>query len=152
VGFADVIIIPSIFVGIPWILVLAFKASQSHQRFMKVLQLKADMNSRLLDRAATDPAALELLKSEAHQQIFNVSIDEPPAPYVRVLTAMQMAFMLVSGGAACLWFAPKVAPHDGQKVFTFLGGLGVALGIGALMSAVAALVAVRLWRSLKTPA
>ena len=37
---------------------------------------------------------------------------------------------------------------DGREAFLFLGTLGVALGVGALLSAVAAFAVARLWNNL----
>jgi len=147
--------IPIIFLGIPWILGWIYKSSLSHQRYLKVLQLKADMNSRLLDRAGSDPALLEYLKSDAQQQMFDVKLSEAEAsvPYMRALTAAQASFLLLAGGAACAWFAGHAQLNgDSQSVFTFLGALGIALGVGALLSAGAALVAARLWHTLNKAA
>jgi hypothetical protein len=144
-----------LFIGIPWILGWIHKTQLSHQRYMKVLQLKADMNSRLLDKAGSDPALLEYLKSDAQQQLFDVKLSEAtaPAPYMRALTAAQVSFLLLSAGVACAWFASHgQLTSGGQAGFTFFGALGIALGIGSLLSAVAAFIAARLWHSLNKPA
>jgi hypothetical protein len=144
-----------IFIGLPWILGWIHKTQLSHQRYMKVLQLKADMNSRLLDRAGSDPGLLEFLKSDAQQQMFDVKLSEAstPAPYMRALTAAQVSFLLLSAGAACAWFASKgQLSGAGQGAFTFFGALGIALGIGSLLSAAAAFIAARLWHTLNKSA
>jgi hypothetical protein len=146
-------VIPVIFVGIPWVLGWIFKVNLSHQRHMKALQLRAEMNSRLLDRIGTDPAVLELLKSDAQSKAFDVQLSEPAStPYMRALTAVQASFLLLAAGAACAWFSGRGIPGDGQRVFMFVGALGIALGIGSLLSAAAAFFAARLWRTLNTPA
>src|SRR5262245_43849949 len=115
---------------------------------MKILQLKADMNARLLDRSGSDPVALELLKSDVQQHVFNVTVDERPSPYGRMLGALQVALMLISGGAALMWLAGKTVQPDETFFLQFLGALGLALGAGALCSAIAALVVGRMWKSL----
>src|SRR6476660_184917 len=95
-----------IFLGIPYILGWIFKAHQSHVRFMKVLQLKSEMNQRLLERASSDPAIFELLKREAQHQLFDVRIPEmqAPAPYMKMVSALQASFLLLGAGSACLWY------------------------------------------------
>jgi hypothetical protein len=146
---------PVIFLGIPWILGWIFKANLSHQRYMKVLQLKAELNSRLLDRAASDPGLLEYLKGDAQQQMFDVKVPETaaPAPYMRALTAAQASFLLLSAGTACAWFSSHGDLHaEAPSVFLFFGTLGIALGIGSLLSAAAAFIAARLWHTLNKPA
>ena len=141
------------FVCVPLALGSIYKASLNHQRYLKVLQLKAEMNTRLLDRAGSDPAILELLKSDAQQQLFDIPQTETPAPYMRMLTALQAAFMLLCGGAGALWFGSILVVNDnGRQPFMFFGAMGVALGIGALLSAAAALVVARMWRTLRAGA
>ena len=79
------IVMMVIFVGIPWCLGWIYRTNLSHKRFMKILQLKAEMNSRLLDRVGTDPAVVEFLKSDAQQHLFDVKLTDlgprvpPPA-------------------------------------------------------------------------
>jgi len=119
------------------------------------LQLKAEMNQRLLERAGSDPAVFELLKSEAQHQMFDVRIAEPPppAPYMRMVTTLQASFLLLAGGAACLWFGAQVSPDFGEaRGFKFFGALGLALGIASLLSAGATFVVARMWNTLNKPA
>ena len=147
--------VPLLLLGIFWILGWIFKSNLSHQRYMKVLQLKADMNSRLLDKAGSDPALLEYLKSDAQQQMFDVKLSEAaaPAPYMRALTAAQVSFLLLSAGTACAWFSSHGDLHGGgPSAFLFFGTLGIALGIGSLLSAAAAFMAARLWHKLNRSA
>src|SRR5262245_12308622 len=101
-----------IFLGVPYILGWIFKTNLQHQRYMKLLQLKSDMNARLLDRAGAEPSMLELLKSGAQQHLFEVPAIEPqaPAPYMRMLSALQASFLLLAGGAACLWYGQQLPP------------------------------------------
>jgi hypothetical protein len=140
-----------IFVGIPWVLGWIYRTHLSHKRFMKVLQLKAEMNSRLLDRVGTDPAVVEFLKSDAQSHLFDVKTADigvrTPPPYMRMLTAVQVSFMLLSAGLGLLYIREYML-GDGREAFLFLGTLGVALGVGALLSALAAFTVARLWNDL----
>jgi hypothetical protein len=145
------ILMLSIFVGVPWLLVSAFKAQLSHQRFMKVLQLKSEMNARLLDRAGSDPALLELLKGEAQQQLFDVKLPGPalPAPYARVVGSIQAACLLLAGGVSLVVMRHSLRYSGEQAMTLFLGTLAIGLGIGALVSAAAMVVVARLWQPAK---
>jgi len=147
----EAIVMMFIFVGIPWVVGWIYRTHLSHKRFMKVLQLKAEMNSRLLDRVGTDPAVVEFLKSDAQQQMFDVKVTDlgprVPPPYMRMLTAVQISFMLLSAGAGLLYIR-EFMEGDAKEAFLFLGTLGVALGIGALLSAGAAFVVARMWNNL----
>jgi hypothetical protein len=135
----------AVFIGIPWIIAWAYRGNLNHKRFMKVIELKAEMNSRLLDRVGTDPAAMQFLKSDAQQQMFDVTLSEPaprmPAAYSRMLTAMQIGLMLLSGGLGCLYIRTFLDRTGDQEGFLLLGTLATALGIGSILSAAVAFLA-----------
>jgi hypothetical protein len=138
-----------VFVGIPTVLGWIFRAYLQHVQFMKVLQLKAETNARMLDKFGSDAAFIDYLKSDAQQRMFEVKLPEPkmPAPYLRMLTAIQVSFLLLSAGGACLFIRQYM--YEGDKDgFLFLGTLGVALGLGSLLSAAAAFVVARMWSQL----
>jgi hypothetical protein len=142
------IVIGCIFIGIPAVLGSIYRANLAHQRFMKVLQLKAEFNARMLDRVGSDPAMVEFLKAEVQNQMFDVRLSEPagglvPPQYSRMLTALQLSFMLFSLGVAFLWLRGYMHSGDAEAFLTF-GALGVALGFGAMLSAAAALFVGRL--------
>ena len=145
-------------IGIPWVLGSIVRTFLSHQRFMKVLQVKTEMNYRLMDKLGGDPAMLEFLKSEVQQQMFDVKITEPapgpPVPYGRVLTAIQASLMLLAAGGGFLYMhhhLPTEYYERGMRgmreAFLLFGTLGIALGIGALLSAFAAIVVAKVWRN-----
>ena len=144
--------IASVFLGIPYILGSLYRANLAHQRFMKVLQLKADMNARLLERLGAEPTVLEFLKSEVQQQMFDVRIAEPaprvPAAYSRLLTSVQVAFVLLSAGASFLYIR-HFMPEHAQREFLVFGALGVGVGVGCLLSAAAAFVVAAMAKNLE---
>jgi hypothetical protein len=139
-----------IFVGIPMVLASIYRTHLQHVQLMKTLQLKAEANARMLDRFGSDAAFLEFLKSDAQQHMFDVKLPDPkvPAPYMRMLTAIQISFLLLAAGLACLYVRGFMFERD-QQAFLFLGTMGVALGIGSLLSAVAAFVVARMWGTLQ---
>lgn len=142
------IMLVSVFVGIPWVLGWIYRSYLNHKQFMKVVQLKADMNARLLDRLGADPQAMEFLKSDAQRQMFEIKAPEPRIPsfYNRMLTSVQLAAVLTTAGVACLWIRRYMDGPD-ETGFLFMGTLAVALGIGALLSAGAAFAVARLWQN-----
>lgn len=137
-----------IFVGVPLVLVSAYRASLSHQRYMKVLQLKSELNARLLDRVGTDPGVIDLLKSEAQHQMFDVKMTEAemPMPYSRMLTSIQISCLLLSAGIGAFVLRSMVLDVNDQQGFAFFGTFSIALGVGALLSAGAAFVIGRMLR------
>lgn len=145
----EVFVVLGLFVGIPLVLASVYRTHLRHVQYMKTLQLKAEANARMLDRFGSDATFLEFLKSDAQQHMFDVRVPDPPvpAPYMRMLTALQISFLLLSAGAACLYIRGFMFEGD-REAFLFLGSMGVALGLGSLLSAAAALVVARLWGQL----
>lgn len=144
-------IVGMIFLGIPAIIGWIAKNYFAHQRFMKIIQLKAEMNARLLDRLGTDPGVLDVLKSDVQQKAFEVSLPElesrMPAFQSRVLTAAQAGLVLASLGAGLLFIRPNFTAGDAPEVLLVFGTIGVSLGIGAILASAAALVASKVWQN-----
>jgi hypothetical protein len=136
--------------GIPAILSWMYRTHLAHQRYMKVLQLKAEMNARLLDKIGNEPGVLDVLKGDGQQKMFEVNLPEPgrvPATYSRMLTAAQIGIVLLSAGFGFLYirqFMNHTGDQEGMLVF---GTMGVSVGVGALLSAIAAFVAAKAWQN-----
>lgn len=145
----EAIAVTLIFVGIPTVLAWIIRTYLSHVQFMKILQLKAENNARMLDKFGSDAAFLDYLKSDAQQKMFEVRAPEPrmPAPYMRMLTTIQIALILMSAGGACLFIRQYMFEGD-KDAFLFLGSLAVALGLGSFLSAAAAFIVARMWGQL----
>lgn len=149
----EAFVIGMVFLGIPSILAWVAKNYYAHQRFMKILQLKAEMNARLLDRVGTDPGVLDVLKSDVQQKAFEVSLPElesrMPAFQARVLTAAQAGLVLGSVGAGLLFIRPQFigTGGDAHEVLLVFGAIGVSLGIGAVLASIAAFAASKIWQN-----
>jgi hypothetical protein len=153
-----------LFLGLPWLVAWIVKNHWAHQRYLKALELKAEANNRLLDRMGSDPAIVELLRSDAQRGLFDVPFQAPSAsrslPYTRMLTALQIGLILLSAGVAFMWASGTLpAPGNADPAhvhemnrsangFLVFGALGIALGIGSLLSAVAAFFVGRWWKQL----
>lgn len=147
-----------VFVGIPWVLGWIVRTVLSHVRYMRLLHLKAEANARLLDKFGANADLAEYMKTDAYRELFDVKLTEPsarmPVPYGRMLTSVQLAAFLLAAGIACLFVKQYVPVYPGrgpgdQIGWLFFGTMGVALGIGALVSAGAAFVAARLWQAMR---
>lgn len=144
--------VASVFIGIPWVLGSVYRTHLAHQRYMRLLQLKADMSARMLDRLGAEPNVLEFLKSEAPQQMFDVKLAEltprVPTPYARMLTAIQIGIVMLCGGGAFLYIRQYMPLHSQEELLVF-GTLGVAVGVGAILSAAAALMMARMFQTIE---
>ena len=120
----EAIAVTLIFVGIPWVLGWIFRTYLNHVQFMKVLQLRAENNARLLDRFGSDAAFLDYLKSDAQQKMFEVRTPEPRmlAPYLRYAipelhdAGNTISFTPTSGQCVMFpgWQYHAVAPYIGK--------------------------------------
>lgn len=143
----DALPILFIFVGIPLALGWIAKIFLQHQRFMKVLQLKAETNARMLDRFGNDQAFLDFLKSDGQQKMFDIRLPGPvvPPPYLRMLTAIQVGLVFFAIGIASMVEHSYLTNQHDQEASLFFGVLGIALGVGGLLSAVAAYFVGQRW-------
>lgn len=150
----DGLFLTMIFVGIPWVLGWIGKTHWAHQRQMRALELRAEAQNRLVDRFGTDPNFLEFMKASGSVTLPDVPVVDNgrSQTYMRMLTAVQLGFILIGAGTAFLATRTYLVSHDigmrDDSVFVLFGALGVALGIGSILSAVAAFVVGRQWKSL----
>jgi hypothetical protein len=150
------IAIMTVVLGIPLILVGILRTFLSHQRFMKVLNLKAEMNTKLLDRLGTDPSVPDILKSDLQRDAFRVELPDlgasrMPAPYSRMLTAAQVGLVLATAGGGFLYVRQFIAGSGDQEAALMFGTLLLTLGIGSLLAAVAAFVFAKVWGTGQSP-
>jgi membrane-bound ClpP family serine protease len=147
----EAFVVGMVFLGIPAILGWIIKNNYAHQRFMKVLQLKSEMNARLLDRLGTDPGVLDVLKSDVQQKMFEITLPEAapkmPAAHARMLTSAQVGLVLLSLGGGFLYIRQFVESRNDSEFVLVLGTIAIALGLGAVLSAGAAFLATRLWQN-----
>jgi hypothetical protein len=126
-----------------------YRTNLAHQRYMKVLQLKAEMNARLLDKIGNEPGVLDVLKGDGQAKMFDVTLPEAgrvPAAYTRMLTAAQIGIVLLSAGLGFLYIRQFMVGNGDQEAMLVFGTMGVSLGVGALLSSAAAFVAAKAWQ------
>ena len=153
---SDVIPMLVVLVGIPMVLAGIVKTYLSHQRFMKIVNLKAEMNKRLLDKLGTEPSVPAILQSDAQRDVFRVDLPDlaqsrMPAPYTRMLTAAQVGLVLATAGGGVLYVRQFIEDRGDQEGALIFGTLLLTLGIGSLLAAVAAFVFAKVWGSGQSP-
>ena len=104
-------------------------------RRLKGARVQAEVHSKLIDKVGSSPEFLTFLDSESGKQLVaSIGIEQPSRnPYNRILASVQAGVILVCVSIALLIIGVNVA--DVAEGFKILGALGLALGIGFLISA-----------------
>ncbi len=104
-------------------------------RRLKVARVQAEVHSKLIDKVGSSQEFLTFIDSEAGKKLVaSIGIEQPSRnPYNRILASVQAGVILVCVSIALLVIGVNVA--DVAEGFKILGTLGLALGIGFLISA-----------------
>jgi len=104
-------------------------------RRLKVARTQAEVHSKLIEKVGSSQEFLTFLDSESGRQLVaSIGIEQPSRnPYNRILTSVQAGVILVCVSIAFLVIGINF--FDVAEGFKILGGLGLALGIGFLISA-----------------
>ena len=127
-----IIAILTIFPGIVTVFWLVF----STFRRMKVARIQAEVHSKLIEKLGSSQDFLTFLETESGKKLVaSIGIEQPNRnPYNRILASVQAGAILVCVGIAFLLIGVNFS--DVAEGFKILGGLGLALGIGFLISSV----------------
>lgn len=124
--------IPSMFSWFAWVLFSTF-------RRWKIAKLQADVQSRLLEKVGTGQDLLAYAQTDAGRQLLeSLKVERvlTPAPYSKIIGALQAGIVLFFFGIAMLWLRSHVSVPNVDG-FTIFGALGIAVGVGFGLSAVA---------------
>lgn len=128
---AGIFAILTIFPGI----VIVFWVVFSTFRRMKVARIQAEVHSKLIDKFASSQDFLTFLDSDSGKKLVaSIGIEQPNRnPYNRILASIQAGVILVCVSIAFLILGANFP--DISEGFKVVGSLGLALGIGFLISA-----------------
>ncbi|MEM7051520.1 MAG: hypothetical protein AAF604_17770 [Acidobacteriota bacterium] len=96
---------------------------------------RAELQNRLLDKFDTAENLQVFLQSDSGAKFLESATLEKGNPFGRILGSVQAGLILLVGGAA--FYAQRNVVEGAYEGFSFIGTLGMALGIGFLLSAVA---------------
>jgi hypothetical protein len=104
-------------------------------RRLKVARVQAEVHSKLIEKIGSGQDFLTFLDTESGKRLVaSIGIEQPSRnPYNRILASVQAGVILVSVSIALLFIGVNFA--DVAEGFKILGLLGIALGIGFLISA-----------------
>jgi hypothetical protein len=104
-------------------------------RRLKVARVQAEVHSKLIDKVGSSQEFLTFLETDSGKKLVaSIGIEQPSRnPYNRILASVQAGVILVCVSIALLIIGVNVA--DVREGFGILGAMGLALGIGFLISA-----------------
>lgn len=131
-------------VGFVWIVGWVIKVMSNNRKTLRLAAMQSELQSKLLDKFGSAPELLEYLQSDAWREFVElVPAEAPPNPYAKILWSVQAGIVLLMSGLACMFLRNELS--EGFEAFTFLGALGVAFGVGFLLSAAVAFVLSKKW-------
>jgi hypothetical protein len=136
---AQVVILPGMFILIAYLV----KLVSNNRRRRNQVQLQFDLQNKLLDKFGTSQELMEYLGTDAGQRFVSFAPPEPDSPYARIMSSIQWGIVLLTAGSAFMFLRNQIP--DGFEAFTMIGALGIALGIGFLISAAVAFFLSKSW-------
>lgn len=112
-------------------------------RYSRLVKAQADIQSRLLDKIGGSDEMIRYLESGAGRQLLEAPPAEQARPYGRILGSLQAGVILALAGAGFLFLRAQF-PEEGDG-FVVLGTLGLALGLGFVISGALAFFLSRSW-------
>lgn len=128
------------FLVVGWII----KVISNNRKASRMATMQADLQSKLLDKFGSTPELLDYLQSDAGKNFAElVPAERGPNPYDKILWSVQAGIVLLMAGLACMFLRGQIS--EGFEGFTVLGALGIALGVGFLLSAAIAFLLSKKW-------
>jgi hypothetical protein len=122
----------------------------ANRRLTNAARIQAELQTRLLDKLGTSQELLAYLESPAGQRLAQAVTLERGNPYRRILGSVQRGLILTVVGGALLALRGQLGAEDVHGL-TFVGAIGMSLGIGFLASAYMAYRLSKAWGLLGTP-
>jgi hypothetical protein len=160
-GFSDTrsqaaISIENVFVGLEFLLGFAFgfgalawliRSALDYQRWRHAVKVQTEAHTKIVDRLSANEDLLAYIQSPAGQRYLNASAFAPgtfdrvagpvTAPVNRILWSVQAGVVLAVAGAG-LWIAKNGIIDEAAQALRVVAVLVMALGIGFVLSALAA--------------
>jgi len=134
--------------GIAFMAILAWiiRIFQTNRRILKLAGMQVDMQTRLIEKFDNAEELRTYLDSDAGRHLLKATPVEKSSPYGRILGSIQAGVILTLGGLAVFLIRNHVPGDSGEGfAMMFLGALGIAIGLGFLISAIAAFWLSKSW-------
>jgi hypothetical protein len=103
-------------------------------RKSKMAKAQSDMQTKLIEKFGSSPELLDYMKTDAGQRFIQTApVEAPPQrnPYARILRSITAGTILTFLGIGLL----SISSFAGGHGFTVFGTIGLAIGLGFLVSA-----------------
>jgi len=128
------------------ILAWIIRIFQTNRRILKLAGMQVDMQTRLIEKFDNAEELRTYLDSDAGRHLLKATPVEKSSPYGRILGSIQAGVILTLGGLAVFLIRNHVPGDSGEDfAMMFLGALGIAIGLGFLISAIAAFWLSKSW-------
>jgi hypothetical protein len=124
------------------LLVWLIRTFIDYRRWSRLAKVQTEVHTKLLDRFTANDDLIAYIQSPAGSKFLEsapIKLDAGPrsvgAPLGRILWSVQGGLVLTAGGIGFLFVSGRVAEEAAQSLHA-LGVLGIALGIGFVISAI----------------
>jgi len=128
------------------LLVWLIRTLVDYRRWNRLAKVQTDFHTKILDRFSSNNDLLSYIQSPAGSKFLQstpIMLDAAPrsmgAPMGRILWSLQGGIVLMAGGFGLEVVSGRVGEDAGQPLHA-LGVLGIALGLGFLVSAIVSFV------------
>lgn len=108
-----------------------------NRRLNRLASMNAELQAKVLDKLGSAQEVVAYLGTEAGSRLLDAPVMEKAGPYSRILSSIQAGIVLAVAGVGVL-VVRTMSPGLDQDGMAFLGVIALALGIGFVISAVAA--------------
>ena len=126
-----------------WFIGWGIRAASANRRQVRLAEMQAELQTRLLDKVGNSQELAEVLRSDVGKNLLVTAPVERTNPYAKILSSVQVGIVLTLAGLVFL--ATKGWFPETEQSMVFTGAMGLALGVGFLLSAAVSFVLSRSW-------
>lgn len=139
--FAEAMALTGLFLSIAWII----RIIMTSRRHKQIIEVQASMQTHLLDKFESPQEMARYMETDAGRRFLeSATLEEGTTTYGRILGSVQVGVVLTATGIGFSVLRSRMSQEyfDG---FMMIGTLATALGLGFLISSVAAFLLSRSW-------
>ena len=123
-------------VGIMVVFAWMLKLGLDHRQRSKLLKYQYELQTKLLEKFSSTQELMTYLDGDAGERFLVSATAEKSDPRGKILSSIQTGLVMLTGGAAFMFLRNQIA--EAEEGFVLIGTLGLALGVGFLLSAAVA--------------